>query len=127
MPNEKRIDIALTYLYGVGRSNAKYILKAAEIEPSKRAKNLDESEINKIQRILEAIRIEGDLRREIYDNIKSLKEILAYRGLRHAHNLPARGQNTRRNARTKRGKRVTIGAIKKEMAAKMAPAPAAKK
>jgi len=121
LPNEKRIDISLAYLYGVGRSNAKKILQAARVQENKRTKDLDQEEVNRIQKVLETIRLEGDLKREIYDNIKRLKELGSYRGIRHSRNLPARGQNTRRNARTKRGKRVTIGAIKKEMAAKAAP------
>lgn len=121
LPNEKRIDISLAYLYGVGRVSAKKILKAARVDESKRTKTLDQEEVNRIQKVLETIRLEGDLKREIYENIKRLKELGAYRGTRHSKNLPARGQNTRRNARTKRGKRVTIGAIKKEMAAKTAP------
>lgn len=119
LPNEKRIDIALTYLYGVGRSNVYAILKATGIDPAKRTKDIGDDEISKIQKILENYKIEGDLQREVQDNIRRLKHINAYRGLRHANNLPARGQNTRRNARTKRGKRVTIGAIKKEVAQKM--------
>jgi len=119
IPNEKRIDISLTYLYGIGRNNVTAVLKAAGIDPAKRAKTLTEEEINKIQKVVDTVRVEGDLKREVYDNIKRLKELGTYRGIRHARNLPVRGQNTRRNARTKRGRRVTIGAIKKEMAQKM--------
>lgn len=127
IPNEKRIDISLTYLYGIGRNNVKYILKQTDIDPAKRAKDLTDDEVGKIQKILEDFKLEGDLRREIYDNIKRLKELNSYRGIRHARNLPVRGQNTRRNARTKRGKRLTIGAIKKEEAAKLTAKPAAAK
>lgn len=115
----KRIDIALTKLYGVGRANAKEMLKTAGVAPEKRTKDLTEEEVNKIQKIVDKIKVEGDLRREVADNIKRLKEIGSYRGTRHSRNLPARGQRTRSNARTKRGKRVTIGAIKKEMATKL--------
>lgn len=119
IPDEKRIDIALTYLYGIGRGNVYEILKKAKVEPSKRVKALSEEEQKTIQKILEKYKIEGDLRVEVSDSIKRLKEIGSYRGMRHSRNLPVRGQRTRSNARTKRGKRVTIGAIKKEDAIKM--------
>lgn len=119
IPDEKRIDIALTYLYGIGRKNVIAVLKKAEVEASIRVKALSEDEQKRIQKALETYKIEGDLRSEIIGNIKRLKEIGSYRGMRHSRNLPARGQRTRSNARTKRGKRMTIGAIKKELAAKM--------
>ncbi len=119
IPDEKRIDIALTYLYGIGRSNVRGILKKAEIDASKRAKTLTEAEVKRITDALEHIKIEGDLRAEVHENIRRLKEIGAYRGVRHSRNLPSRGQRTRSNARTKRGKRVTIGAVKKEVVAKI--------
>ena len=119
IPEEKRIDIALTYIYGIGRGNVSEVLKKAEIDPSKRVKVLSEDEQKRIQKALEQYKIEGDLRAEVSGNIKRLKEINSYRGIRHIRNLPSRGQRTRSNARTKRGKRVTIGAIKKEVAAKM--------
>ena len=115
----KRVDISLTKIYGIGRSNAQKILKSADVSDSKRTKDLTEEEISRIQKIVDGIRVEGDLRREVGDNIKRLIEIGSYRGMRHSRNLPSRGQRTRSNARTKRGKRVTIGAIKKEMATKM--------
>ena len=119
IPEEKRVDIALTYIYGVGRSNVEGVLKNAKIEPTRRLKTLTEEELNRIQKALETFKIEGDLRAEIQGNVKRLRDIASYRGSRHAKNLPARGQRTRSNARTKRGKRVTIGAIKKEVAVKM--------
>lgn len=119
IPLSKRIDIALTYVYGIGRKNAAKILKTASVDPAKRAKDLTDEEIGRLQKVVDTIKTEGDLRAEIYSNIKRLKEIGSYRGLRHIRNLPVRGQRTRSNARTKRGKRVTIGAIKKEMAEKM--------
>jgi small subunit ribosomal protein S13 len=119
VPEEKKINIALGYIYGVGRSNAEEILKKANVDPDKRAKTLTEEEQKRIQKVIEGYRIEGDLRTEVQNNIKRLKEIGAYKGTRHSKNLPARGQRTRSNARTKRGKRVTIGAIKKEVAVKM--------
>lgn len=119
LPDEKRVDIGLTYLYGVGRKNALDILKKSEIDPAKRIKTLSEDEQKKLQDVLDTYKIEGDLRVEIQGNIKRLKEIGSYRGVRHSKNLPVRGQRTKSNARTKRGKRVTIGAIKKEAAVKM--------
>lgn len=114
----KRVDIALTYIYGIGRKNVVGILKKAEVDGAKRVKSLSEDEQKKIQKVLEGYKLEGDLRAEVHANIKRLKEIASYRGSRHSKNLPVRGQRTRSNARTKRGKRVTIGAIKKEEATK---------
>lgn len=119
LPDEKRIDIGLTYLYGIGRRNVVDILKKAEVDGSKRIKTLSEEEQKRIQKALETHKLEGDLRIEVQGNIKRLKEIGSYRGIRHSKNLPSRGQRTKSNARTKRGKRVTIGAIKKEMAVKL--------
>lgn len=119
IPDQKRIDIALTYLYGVGRSNVKEVLREANIDFAKKASVLTEEEINRIQKALEKHKIEGDLRNEVQGNIRRLKDIGSYRGMRHSHNLPVRGQRTRSNARTKRGKRVTIGAIKKDVAVRM--------
>ena len=116
---EKRIDIALRVIYGLGENNLRPILTSAKIDPSKRVKNLTEEEINRLQKIIDSYKVEGDLRREVQENIKRLKEIGSYRGLRHVRNLPVRGQRTRSNARTKRGKRVTVGAIRKKMAEKM--------
>lgn len=126
IPDEKRIDIALAYIYGVGRSNAKVILKKAEIAGEKRTKLLTEDDVKRITQVLDKYKIEGDLRTEIAGNIRRLKEIGSYRGIRHSRNLPSRGQRTRSNARTKRGKRVTIGAIKKEIMAKTEAAQKAK-
>lgn len=117
--DKKRIDFALTKIYGIGWSNVVPILKAAKIEPSKRTHELTEEETSRLQKIIESFKTEGDLRREIQENIKRLKETGSYRGIRHIRNLPVRGQRTRSNARTKRGKRVTIGAIKKEFATRM--------
>lgn len=119
IPDEKRADISLSYLYGIGRKNALDVLEKARVDGSKRVKSLTEDEQKRIQKILEEYKIEGDLRSEVSNNIKRLKEIGSYRGQRHSKGLPVRGQRTRSNARTKRGKRVTIGAIKKDVAAKM--------
>ncbi|MBI4084488.1 MAG: 30S ribosomal protein S13 [Candidatus Levybacteria bacterium] len=126
IPDEKRVDIALTYLYGVGRSNVVVILQKAQIDGAIRVKNLSEEDQKRISKALDEYKVEGDLRAEIQANIRTLKETGAYRGVRHSKNLPVRGQRTRSNARTKRGKRVTIGAIKKEIATKMETAIKAK-
>lgn len=126
IPDEKRVDIALSYIYGIGRKNVEVVLQKAEVEASKRAKTLTEDEIKRLTKVLEAYKIEGDLKAEIAGNVRRLRDIGSYRGMRHAHGLPARGQRTRSNARTKRGKRVTIGAIKKEVMAKMEAAQKAK-
>lgn len=126
IPDEKRIDISLTYIYGVGRSNAQDVLKRAKVDGAKRTKQLSEEEEKRILDILSTMRLEGDLKAEVSSNIKRLKDSGAYRGMRHSRNLPSRGQRTRSNARTKRGKRVTIGAIKKEVATKMETAAAKK-
>lgn len=128
LPNNKRIDIALTYLYGIGRSNVRVLLEKAEVKAEIKVANLSEEEVNRIQKALDkGFKVEGDLRVEISGNIKRLKEIGSYRGLRHAKNLPVRGQRTRTNARTKRGKRQTVGALKKDTRAKMTTAETAKK
>lgn len=125
LPSEKRLEAALPYIYGVGPTLAKKIIAECNLDSNKRIKNLTEEEINKLQRKVEEFKVEGDLRREIQANIKRLQEIGSYRGLRHAKNLPARGQRTRTNARTKRGKRITIGTVRKEVVDKMAKPAAA--
>lgn len=120
LPDNKRIDIALTLLYGVGRNNVNNILSGAKVDTNKRVKDLTSDEAGRIQSIIDSqFKVEGDLRREVTDNIKRLKAIGTYRGLRHMRNLPVRGQRTRSNARTKRGKRVTIGALRKETRVKL--------
>lgn len=121
IPNEKRVDIALTYLYGIGRTNVVGILAEAGIDASRRVKTLTDEEVGKIAKVIEKkAMVEGDLRRSVLDNIKRLRDIGSYRGLRHGRKLPVRGQRTRSNARTKRGKRVTIGAMKKDDRVKLA-------
>lgn len=113
LPKDKRIEVALTYLYGIGLTLSKKILSEAEVNPDTRVKDLTEEEINRIKTIVQRdYRVEGALRREVANNIKRLIEIGAYRGSRHKRNLPARGQRTRTNARTKRGTRKTVGAVK---------------
>ncbi len=126
LPDGKRVDIALSYLYGIGRSNVIAVLKDAKVEAAVRVKDLSEDDQKRITKVLETIKVEGDLRAEVAENIKRLRESGTYRGIRHTRGLPSRGQRTKSNARTKRGKRMTIGAIKKELAAKMEVAAKAK-
>lgn len=111
IPGEKRIDIALRYIYGIGPVNAKVILEKAEIDPSIRAKNLDEQQLSQIVHAIQDGKyvIEGDLRREIGMNLKRLQGIKCYRGVRHLRGLPVRGQRTQTNARTRKGPRKTVG------------------
>ncbi len=107
IPKEKRIEIALTYLYGIGRVLSNVVLKEAGINPDKRAKDLTEEEVSRITNILQkgSLKIEGDLRRDISQNIKRLMDIGSWRGMRHKKGLPVRGQRTRTNARTRKGKK----------------------
>jgi small subunit ribosomal protein S13 len=119
LPKEKRIEAALPYLYGIGRKNCLVILAQANIDKNKRAKDLSEEEVSKLTAIIQrGYRIEGDLRREVSQNIKRLVDINSYRGTRHRKGLPARGQRTKTNARTRKGKKRVIMA---------APSAAAKK
>ncbi len=119
LPDHKKVPYALRYIFGVGPKIADEIVAKTKINPDKRANELSSEEINRIQAALDKIMIEGDLRREINDNISRLKRIHAYRGLRHIAGLPVRGQRTKSNARTKRGAKKTIGALSKEAAAKV--------
>lgn len=114
IPDNKRIDIAITYVYGIGRAVSPFIIKEAKIEPSVRAKDLTNDEVSRLQKAIEKYNTEGNLRKLVRENIQRLRRIGSYRGARHAANLPARGQRTRTNARTKRGKRTTIGAVSKD-------------
>ncbi|MBN2884840.1 30S ribosomal protein S13 [Patescibacteria group bacterium] len=111
IPNDKRVDISITYIFGIGHSRAKKILADLDIKAETKVKDLKEEEANRLrERIEKKHVVEGDLRREISGNIKRLKEIGCYRGLRHSRNLPARGQRTKTNSRTVRGnKRLTMG------------------
>ena len=111
IPRDKRIEVALTYLYGIGLSASRKILKECNIDPNKRVNQLTDEETTRIRNLIASdYRVEGALRTEIQMNIKRLMEIGAYRGLRHRRGLPVRGQRTRTNARTRKGKRKTIGA-----------------
>jgi small subunit ribosomal protein S13 len=116
IPKEKRIEIALTYIYGIGRSFSNKILTVAGINPDTRAKDLSEEEIAKLTNILQKERkVEGDLKRAVSQNIKRLIEVGCWRGLRHKKGLPVRGQRTRTNARTRKGPRKTVGGKKREV------------
>jgi len=118
LPNDKRAEIALTYIFGIGKTRSNLILKEAKVDKNKRIKDLKEEEVNILRLIIEKkYTLEGDLRREIQSNIKRLREINCYRGSRHAKHLPARGQRTKTNSRTVRGnKRVTMGSGKNKAA-----------
>lgn len=113
IPEEKRLEIGLSTLFGVGRSRARTILQKAGVPLGKKSKEVSIEEENKIRSIVETMTIEGDLKREVAGNIKRLKDIKAYRGIRHIRNLPVRGQRTKTNARTKRGVRKTMGTGRK--------------
>ena len=119
IPAEKRTEMALTYIFGIGRSNVKAVIKEARVDPDKRARDLTSEEIARLQRAMERINTEGELRKKIHEDIQRLKRIGTYRGLRHSAGLPVRGQRTRTNGRTKRGKRRTVGAMKKDMRQKI--------
>ncbi len=117
LPEQKRVDIGLTYLYGVGRSNVVKVLKESGVDGSKKIKDLTDEEVSKIQKVIDKFKVEGDLRQEVEQNIRRLEEIGSYRGSRHRKGLPSRGQRTKSNARTKRGKRKTVGTVRKEVVA----------
>jgi small subunit ribosomal protein S13 len=110
IPNDKRVEVSLTYIYGIGRASAQRIIKNAEIDPQVKVKDLTEADIIRLRDIIEGdYRVEGDLRREISFDIKRLMDIGSYRGLRHRRSLPVRGQRTRTNARTKKGPGRRVG------------------
>lgn len=113
IPSDKRVVVALTYVYGIGNSIAKDILAAANVSEDTRVKNLTEDELSRIRTEVAKYKVEGDLRREVSLNIKRLMEIGSYRGMRHRRSLPVRGQNTRNNARTRKGPSKTIAGKKK--------------
>jgi small subunit ribosomal protein S13 len=114
LPRDKRVEIGLTYIYGIGRSTSNEILKKAGVSPDIRVKDLSEDEAGKIRKIIDSdYSVEGDLRRDVSLNIKRLMEIGCYRGIRHRRGLPVRGQNTKTNARTRKGPKKTVGRKKK--------------
>lgn len=115
IPKAKKVGVSLSYIYGIGRHNAAKILQSAAVDPNKRAKDLTEEEVSKITAIIQKeYRMEGELRREVSDNVRRLVEIGCYRGLRHRKGLPVRGQRTRTNARTRKGPRKTVGVLRKK-------------
>ena len=127
LPREKRGEVALTYIYGVGTATAGRVLEQARIDPDKRVKAWDEAEVARVRDIIEReLKVEGDLRREISMNVKRLMDIGAYRGIRHRRGLPVRGQRTHTNSRTRKGPRRGV-MIKKKPTAAASPAPAAPK
>ena len=114
LPRDKRVEIGLTYIYGIGRKTANDILEKAQVNPDTRVKDLTEDEAGRIRKIIDTeYVVEGDLRREVSLNIKRLMEIGCYRGIRHRRNLPVRGQKTKTNARTRKGPKKTVGRKKK--------------
>ena len=119
IPNDKQVWVALTYVYGIGPKTSDVILAAAKVERTVRVKDLTDVEVSRIQDVInETYTVEGELQRIVSANIKRLKDIKAYRGLRHSANLPSRGQRTKTNARTRRGKKVTVGGTAKKVASK---------
>lgn len=119
IPDGKQLHVALTYVYGIGPKTASDIVSAAKVEPTVRVKDLTDAEISRIQEVInDNYTVEGELQRVVATNIKRLKDINAYRGLRHKQNLPSRGQRTRTNARTRRGKRTAVGGAQPKAASK---------
>lgn len=113
IPNNKRVVVSLTYIYGIGPTTSKKILEEANISEDVRVKDLSEDQLNAIRKVVDGIKVEGDLRREVQLNIKRLMEIGCYRGMRHRKGLPVRGQRTKTNARTRKGKAKTVANKKK--------------
>ncbi len=119
LPRQKRVDIGLRYLFGIGPTKAMEVLSKAEVDPSIRIKDLSEAEVARIRTVIDRdYKVEGDLRREVAMNIKRMQEIGSYRGLRHRRNLPVRGQRTRTNSRTKKGTKKTVAGRKRSKAKK---------
>lgn len=118
VPEDKRIEIALTSIYGIGRNLSNRILRESGIDPNERIKNMDTAKFNELRQKIENLPVEGELKMVISQNIKRLKEIESYRGIRHKKNLPVRGQRTKTNARFRRGRKVTVGSGRKKTAEK---------
>ena len=115
LPREKRVEVSLTYIYGIGLSTSQKILKQTSINPDTRVRDLTDDQVNRLREVIDrSFKVEGDLRREVALNIKRLIEIGSYRGMRHRRNLPVRGQRTKTNARQRRGPKKTVGARKKK-------------
>lgn len=119
IPDDKQVQIALTYVYGIGLTSSRDILNKSKVEPTVRVKSLTDAELGKIQEVInDKYMVEGELQRIVTGNIKRLKDIGSYRGLRHKNGLPSRGQRTRTNARTRRGKKLAVGGTKQKAASK---------
>lgn len=119
IPNNKRIVVALTYIFGIGKTSAEKILTEVNVDFNSRSDKLSTEELERVRQIINRMyRIEGDLKSEVSQNVKRLKDINSYRGIRHSRGLPVRGQRTKTNARTKRGKKVTVGSGRKKAAEK---------
>ena len=114
LPREKRVEIGLTYIFGIGRPTSLEIIQTTGIDPNKRVKDLTDEEVNSLRKTIDEYTVEGDLRREISLNIKRLRDIRSYRGMRHQKGLPVRGQKTKTNARTRKGPKRTVGRKKKK-------------
>ena len=108
IPNDKRVVISLTYVFGIGKTTAQQVVAEANVDPNTRVKDLTNDELDRLRSIVDSIKVEGDLRREVSLDIKRLQEIGSYRGMRHRRNLPVRGQNTKNNARTRKGPKKPI-------------------
>ncbi|MBU1088333.1 30S ribosomal protein S13 [Patescibacteria group bacterium] len=119
IPDHERVEIAFTRFFGIGKTLVKQLLQKSKIDPDKRTKDLSREEVSNLIKALESFKTEGDLRREIREDIKRLKAIKSYRGIRHIVDLPVRGQRTKTNARTRKGKRKTVGSLSKEAWAKL--------
>lgn len=119
IPDNERIEIGLTRIFGIGSTNVKKLIKTVKLNPNTRVKDITRDDVSKLMKALEEYRIEGDLRKEIRENIDRLKAIKSYRGIRHIVNLPVRGQRTKTNARTVKGKKKTVGSLTKEAWAKI--------
>jgi len=116
IPNEKRIDIALTYIHGIGRASAVKLLELANIDRSLRVNKLNDSQLSRLAQVIDSnMKVEGELKQEVYRNIKRLKDIKSYRGLRHKLGLPVRGQRTRTNAVTRKGRNIAVGGLKHKL------------
>ena len=114
LPREKRVEIGLTYIYGIGKATSQKILASTGVNPDTRIKDLTDEEVNNLRKAIDEFTVEGDLRREIALNIKRLRDIRCYRGIRHQKGLPVRGQKTKTNARTRKGPKRTVGRKKKK-------------
>jgi small subunit ribosomal protein S13 len=122
LPNEKRVEIALTYIFGIGHSSAQRIVAVTRVSPNTRVKNLTEEEVQRLRQIIEAqLKVEGARRSEVAMSVKRLMDIGCYRGLRHRKGLPVRGQRTRTNARTRKGPKKTAGAVRRVVAKRPGP------